>query len=57
LYDDGVLNIKDLMRSGESDSVIEKHLLVAFGSRPKDGFEAEQSRSKELGESMSTIGG
>jgi len=57
LYDDGVLNIKDLMRSGESDAIIEKHLLTAFGSRPKDGFEAEQRRSKEVGESMSTIGG
>lgn len=57
LYDDGVLNVKDLIRSGESDDAIEKHLLNAFASRPKDGFEAEKHRSKQLSESMSTIGG
>lgn len=57
LYDDGVLNLKELMRSGEPDSMIERHLLKAFGSRAKDGFEAEKNRSSQVSESMSTIGG
>jgi cyclic pyranopterin phosphate synthase len=57
LYDDGVLNLKDLIRSGEPDEMIEKHLLKSFGSREKDGFEAEKKRKKQVSESMSTIGG
>ncbi|NOT74058.1 MAG: GTP 3',8-cyclase MoaA [Cyclobacteriaceae bacterium] len=58
LYDDGVLNIKDLMRSGLTDEELKEYLLKAFSSRPKDGFEAEQNRKGHLvSESMSTIGG
>lgn len=57
LYDDGVLNIKELIRSGEPDAMIERHLLKAFSSREKDGFEAEKKRKKIVTESMSTIGG
>jgi molybdenum cofactor biosynthesis protein A len=57
LYDDGVLNLKELIRSGEGNDMIEKHLLKSFGSREKDGFEAEKKRKKQVSESMSTIGG
>ncbi len=59
LYDDGVLNIRDLIRSGNSDDELKDHLVRAFANRPKDGFEAEQKRSNHLpvSESMSTIGG
>ncbi len=58
LYDDGVLNIKSLMRSGVGDSEIKEHLLHAFSHRPKDGLEAEQNRRQHsVLESMSTIGG
>ena len=57
LYDDGVLNLKDLMRSGEPDAMIERALLKSFGSRFKDGFEAEKRRTSQVTESMSTIGG
>jgi cyclic pyranopterin phosphate synthase len=58
LYDEGVLNIKSLLRSGESDLEIKKHLRHAFSHRPKDGFEAEQKRKQHsVLESMSTIGG
>ncbi|MCW5911832.1 MAG: GTP 3',8-cyclase MoaA [Cyclobacteriaceae bacterium] len=58
LYDDGVLNIKELMRAGLSDEALEAKLLRAFASRPRDGFEAEaHRRSKFVMESMSTIGG
>jgi cyclic pyranopterin phosphate synthase len=57
LYDDGVLNIKELLRSGEPDAMIERHLVKAFTSREKDGFEAERKRKQVVTESMSTIGG
>ena len=59
LYDDGVLDIRQLLRANDSDEEIKRHLLVAFKSRPKDGFEAEGKRKNHLpvSESMSTIGG
>lgn len=57
LYDDGVLNLKELLRSGATDSTIESLLMKAFGSREKSGFEAEKKRTKRVSESMSTIGG
>lgn len=59
LYDDGVLNIKNLMRDGLSDEAIQQELIAAFSNRPKDGFEAEERRRNgaPVMESMSTIGG
>ena len=59
LYDDGVLNIKDLMRQGVTDAELKNTLLNAFGRRPKDGWEAERLRVEQAGvhESMATIGG
>jgi len=59
LYDDGVLDIRQLFRDGASDELIMHHLLIAFGSRSKDGFEAESKRQNHspISESMSTIGG
>lgn len=59
LYDGGVLNIKNLMRQGISEQDLKETLLNAFGSRPKDGWEAEHQRAGSMGvhESMATIGG
>lgn len=59
LYDDGVLSIRDLMRSQASDTQIKETLSKAFRNRAKDGFEAERARRSGAGvsESMSTIGG
>ncbi|HWA33254.1 MAG TPA: GTP 3',8-cyclase MoaA [Cyclobacteriaceae bacterium] len=58
LYDDGVLNIKDLMRSGVDDNGIRLQLQAAFSNRPRNGFEAEERRKEHvISESMSTIGG
>jgi len=60
LYDDGVLDIKKILRSGASDNVLREAFLSAFRSRAKDGYEAERNRdagNKEVSESMSTIGG
>lgn len=59
LYDDGVLNIKDLMRQGTQENDLKAALLNAFNHRPKDGWEAEQNRKigDPAHESMATIGG
>ena len=59
LYDDGVLNIKDLLRSGVSEEELKQKLVNAFNHREKDGFEAEGKRKdhQPAHESMSTIGG
>jgi molybdenum cofactor biosynthesis protein A len=56
LYDNGVLNVRDLLREHPHNEPIKEALLKAFGNRPKDGFEAEALRSP-VSESMSTIGG
>lgn len=59
LYDNGVLNIKDLVRKGFTDAELVKALENAFGKRAKDGFEAEKLRkaNNPVHESMATIGG
>jgi molybdenum cofactor biosynthesis protein A len=59
LYDDGVLNIKDLLRAGLPDEVLKTKLIDAFQHRAANGFEAEAKRKdpKSVHESMSTIGG
>ena len=59
LYDDGVLNIKDLIRQGLGNDQLKTILLQALDNRPKDGFEAEQKRKEKnpVHESMATIGG
>ena len=59
LYDNGVLDVRGLMREGASDDALRSHLLNAIAHRPKDGIEAEQlSHSHgELFDSMSVIGG
>ena len=59
LYDDGVLNIKDLVREGKDDEEIADNLLYAIHHRAKDGREAELLRKEKMPvhESMATIGG
>jgi cyclic pyranopterin phosphate synthase len=59
LYDDGVLSIRDLMRSGATDQDVAEALMGALSDRAKDGFEAEKRRQarKPVSESMATIGG
>ncbi|MEY4134457.1 MAG: GTP 3',8-cyclase MoaA [Saprospiraceae bacterium] len=59
LYDDGVFNIRDLMRAGATDTQLQETFLQALGNRSKDGWEAEKNRKFGLPvqESMSTIGG
>jgi molybdenum cofactor biosynthesis protein A len=59
LYDDGVLDLRQLLRSGATDFELENAFLHAFSHRAKDGFEAEKLRisGHPIAESMSTIGG
>lgn len=59
LYDEGVLDIKKLLRNGSTDEAIKTALITAFSNRAKDGFEAEKKRdlNQPVQESMSTIGG
>ena len=59
LYDDGVLNMRDLMRNGMSDDELEESLVHVFSHRQRDGWEAERNRVEKTGihESMATIGG
>ncbi|MEM6842585.1 MAG: GTP 3',8-cyclase MoaA [Bacteroidota bacterium] len=58
LYDQGVLDIKQIVREGATDAEIRKVFETTFRNRAKDGFEAEQRRkSQSVSESMSTIGG
>jgi len=58
LYDDGVLNIKELIRSGKNDDTIKESLLNAFNNRVKDGWEAERLVAHTgMHESMAAIGG
>ncbi|MEJ7767083.1 MAG: GTP 3',8-cyclase MoaA [Chitinophagaceae bacterium] len=59
LYDEGVLNIKNLVRSGLDEKELQSALLDAFLKRAPDGWVAERNRSQHLPahESMATIGG
>lgn len=56
LYDSGVLNVRDLMRSGVSDTELADAFRLAFAQRAANGFEAEKLRAP-VSESMATIGG
>jgi cyclic pyranopterin phosphate synthase len=57
LYDDGVLNVRDLLRAGISDDDLRDEFTNQFKQRPRDGFEAEARRGSVVHESMTTIGG
>jgi molybdenum cofactor biosynthesis protein A len=59
LYDNGVLELRTLLRTEKDDDNIRQQLLQAFQSRHANGFEAEKHRTNNnpVHESMSTIGG
>ena len=58
LYDNGVLNIRDAIRSGNSNDQIAEKLMIAFRSRHENGWEAEAAAKAEGSfESMAMIGG
>jgi len=58
LFDDGVFNLRDFIRKGATDDDIKKLFLSLIKDKPKNGFVAEENRTKgNVSESMSTIGG
>jgi molybdenum cofactor biosynthesis protein A len=57
LYDDGVLDLKMMLRSGDSDRDIEKAIRQAVRVRHEDGATAERKRQTKDGRTMATIGG
>jgi cyclic pyranopterin phosphate synthase len=59
LYDDGVFNIRDYMRSGVTDEELADKFREIIRLKPKDGFEAEKMRKAPTAamQSMSSIGG
>ncbi|HNE30242.1 MAG TPA: GTP 3',8-cyclase MoaA [Saprospiraceae bacterium] len=58
LYDEGVLNLRDLMRQGLNDEQLRDRLFHAFQNRHKNGWDAEKARrDNPVQESMATIGG
>ena len=59
LYDEGVFNMRDLMRAGATDVQLEKAVEEAVGQKFENGFIAESNRTKSpsVTESMTTIGG
>ena len=58
LYDNGVLNIRDAIRSGDSNDQIAEKLMIAFSRRHENGWEAEAAAKAEGSfESMAMIGG
>jgi cyclic pyranopterin phosphate synthase len=59
LYDDGVFNIRDYIRTGVSDIELAHKFREIIRLKPKDGFVAEKMRKvpKAALQSMSSIGG
>jgi len=59
LYDSGVFNLRDILRSGASKAEIKTAILEAVANRAKNGFEAERNNrgSGQSFESMASIGG
>lgn len=58
LYDQGVFDLKSLMRNGATDEQIKWSIEQAVQSKKKNGFETEKSRlNADTYESMAKIGG
>jgi cyclic pyranopterin phosphate synthase len=59
LYDGGVFNVRDYMRSGVSDEKLGLKFQELIKLKPKDGFAAERTQKKtsKVKDSMSVIGG
>lgn len=57
LYGPPAVNLRDVLRSGASESEIRKVITDAVAGRLRDGFEAERQNAKQIKDSMSMLGG
>ena len=57
LYDNGVLDLRSLLRSGATNEEIKKEIEACVNNRFKDGFESEKYSKRINDKSMATIGG
>ena len=57
LFDGGVFNVRDFIRSGASDDELKQLFIDTVHKKPENGFIAEAARGNDVSESMSTIGG
>lgn len=59
LYEGGGINLKDMIRSGNTDSELKNIIINSIHHKPKDGWEAEQQslNASSIHQSMATIGG
>ncbi len=58
LFDDGVFDLKPILRSNASDDELKQIFIDTISKKPKNGFVAEANRTVGgVSESMSTIGG
>ena len=57
LYEAGTLNLKDLMRAGARDAVLEAQVQAAILKKPLDGWAAAATNDQLEHQSMATIGG
>lgn len=57
LYDNGVLDLKQLIRNGATETELKNHIRDAIRKRFRDGFEAERQTAGHRKSSMAVIGG
>jgi cyclic pyranopterin phosphate synthase len=57
LYDDGVLDLREMLRNGYSAKEIEIEIINCINKKFKNGFAAEQESISSIKSSMSGIGG
>lgn len=59
LYDNGRINIKDILRKGASDEELKETIQKTIFTKARNGWEAERNRPNQqpVKESMATIGG
>lgn len=59
LYDNGVINLRSIIRDKKDDLLVEQLILQAIAKKHENGWQAEKSRNNNepVHESMATIGG
>ena len=57
LYDNGVLDLRTLLREEPDDAAITREIRAAVAAKQKSGYEAERDCARQNQESMASIGG